>query len=436
MSKDVRSSAGIRRVGIVFAGGPAPGANAVISAAAGSFLDEGCEVVGFFHGYSNLQEYDRTTRPLKEDEDYRLLTDDDVWGIRNTRGVLVGTARAHPGRGIHSLADLASEAKTVRLRAVYQALVDLEIDALISIGGDGTLMTANFLYEYQKRLAPNARRVRIVHVPKTIDNDYRGIDFTFGFFTAIDVLAKEVLNLRADALATSSYFIIETMGRNAGWLAYGVAVAGEADLVIAAEDIDDALSVFEDAVDEDGRVERVRRLNVDVLVERILDLITRREADHRKHYGTVILAEGLAKMLPADIVSSAQNGRIDFPHLVAERVASRYAEKTGESKKITGVKLGYEARSAAPHAFDVLLASQLGVGAFRALVERGLDGHMVSVSGQLELSSVPFADLVDAETMMTKPRMLSTGSDFHRLARFLETRTDRLWRVGRRREQR
>src|SRR5690349_25027705 len=124
-------------------------------------------------------------------------------------------------------------------------MVDLEVDALISIGGDDTLKTANFLYEYQKTLPQDARRVHVVHLPKTIDNDYRGIDFTFGFFTAVDVMAKELMNLRADALATGSYFIVETMGRKAGWLSYGVAIAGEANLVLAGEDIEGALTTTE-----------------------------------------------------------------------------------------------------------------------------------------------------------------------------------------------
>src|SRR6185295_19599713 len=102
---------------------------------------------------------------------------------------------------------LTDPARTQRLRNVYNALVDLDIDALISIGGDDTLKTANFLYEYQKRLPKEARRVQVVHLPKTIYNDYRGIDFTFGFFTAVDVMAKELQNLRADAMSTGSYFI-------------------------------------------------------------------------------------------------------------------------------------------------------------------------------------------------------------------------------------
>ena len=78
-------------------------------------------------------------------------------------------------------------------------------------------------------------------LPKRAADDYSGIDFTFGFFTAVDFMAKEVQNLRADAIATSGYYIIETMGRKAGWLSYGVAIAGEANLVIAPEDIGESL---------------------------------------------------------------------------------------------------------------------------------------------------------------------------------------------------
>src|SRR5213078_3003075 len=104
---------------------------------------------------------------------------------------------------------------------------------------DDTLKTANFLYEYQKRLPKDAGRVQVVHVPKTIDNDYRGIDFTFGYFTAVEFLASEIRNLLADAEAGRMYFLVETMGRSAGWLAYGAAIAGEASLVLSVEDLSD-----------------------------------------------------------------------------------------------------------------------------------------------------------------------------------------------------
>jgi len=425
----------IKRVGIIFSGGPAPAANAVISSAATSFLEDGREVVGFFHGYSNLQDYHPITQRLLPDQHYRVFTEKDTRGLRNSRGIIIGTARTNPGKGITKPQDLDDVTKTQRLRNVYSALVDLQIDALISIGGDDTLKTANFLYEVQKRMPSNARRVRVVHLPKTIDNDYRGIDFTFGFFTAVDVMAKEVQNLRADAIATSSYFIVETMGRKAGWLSYGVAIAGEANLVLGVEDVDDSLSVMENGE---------KKLDVGKLVDRIVDLIQTREKRHDKHYGTVVLAEGLAELmpdaflekLPRDEHGHISLGRIDLGKLIAKLVGERYEQVTGRKKKLAGVQLGYESRCAPPHAFDVMLGSQLGIGAYRALVERGLDGHMVSVTGQLDLQYVPFKDLVNPETMKTEVRLIERGSDFHQLARFLETRTDRLseWTPGRRRE--
>jgi len=98
----------------------------------------------------------------------------------------------------------------------------------------------------------------------------------------------------------------------------------------------------------------------------------------------------------------------------------------GRKRKITGIQLGYESRCSRPHAFDVMLGSQLGIGAYRGLVERGLDGHMVSVSGQLELQYVPFGKLVNPETLRTEIRFIGRNSDFYRMARFLETRTEKM----------
>ncbi|TNF22855.1 MAG: 6-phosphofructokinase [Deltaproteobacteria bacterium] len=433
----------IRRVGLVFSGGPAPAANAVISAAATSFLEDGREVVGFFHGYSNLQDYHPVSHRLLPDRHYRVFREEDLRGLRNSRGIVIGTARSNPGSTIKDPSDLDDPEKTAKLRAVYTALVDLEIDALISIGGDDTLKTANFLYLYQQKLPAIAKRVRIVHVPKTIDNDYRGIDFTFGFFTAVDVMAKELQNLRADALATSSYFIVETMGRKAGWLAYGVAIAGEAHLVLATEDIRGPLRTQEQIPDpETGEMKTYDRLNVVGLADFIVDTVLARET-RNKHYGTIVLAEGLAEMLPSEYVSGVGRdehghlslGKVDLAKLMAEVAQARYIERTGHKQKMTGVQLGYESRCAAPHAFDVMLGSQLGIGAYRALVEEGLDGHMVSTEGQLELTYVAFEKLIDHSTLKTEVRFIHGGSDFHRLAHFLETRVDQeRWNLGQRNE--
>lgn len=432
----------IKRVAIVFSGGPAPAANAVIAAVTTSFLEAGLEVLGIFHGYTNLQEYDPVSHPMVESEHYRALAPADIRGIRNSRGIIIGTARVNPGSSIETPADLLDPEKTDRLARIHHALVDLEVDALISIGGDDTLKTANFLYQYQQHHVAEDARVRVVHLPKTIDNDYRGIDFTFGFFTAVDVMAKELLNLRADCIATSSYFVVETMGRKAGWLSYGVAIAGEASMVVSTEDVRDDLAVEEEHVDPvtgDRTIER--RLSVTALVDRIVDLMLERER-RDQHYGTIVLAEGLAELLPQNSLVGMprdEHGHIQLSHfdlakIVCDRVETRYEERTGRRKKVRHIQLGYESRCAPPHAFDVMLGSQLGIGAYRALVEEGLDGHMVSVSGQLQLHYVEFSKLINPQTLYTEVRFIEHGSDFHRLARFLETQTGRrfAWSPGRR----
>jgi 6-phosphofructokinase len=418
-----------KRVGIVFSGGPAPGANAVISAAATAFRRSGVEVIGFLHGYSGLAEFDGAARPLVPGKDFIVFQPHDLQGLRNERGIVIGTSRTNPGKKVKSRADLADPAKTGPLRRVVRGLQALGVEALVSIGGDDTLKTANFLHEMQL-VQPEGDKVRLVHVPKTIDNDYRGIDFTFGFFTAVDVMAKELLNLRADAKATRSYFIVETMGRKAGWLSYGVAVAGEAHMVVGVEDVVGELAREEEVRDEATGAKRIEtRLDVEALADRIADLVIARESAG-KHYGTVVLAEGLAEMLPHDLLRDVARdefghvslGKIDAGKLLAKLASDRLEVRTGHPKKITGVQLGYESRCSAPHAFDVMLGCQLGLGAHRAIVERGLDGHMVSVAGQLELRFVPFADLVHPETLTTEVRFIDRGSDFHRLATTLQTR--------------
>ena len=435
---------GVKRVAFVFSGGPAPAANAVIAAAATSFLEAGIEALGIFHGYTNLQEYDPVTNPMLESEHYRLLTPADIRGLRNTRGVIIGTARVNPGAMILTPSDLFDPEKTERLARIHHALAALKVDALISIGGDDTLKTANFLYEYQRHHVSEENRVRVVHLPKTIDNDYRGIDFTFGFFTAVDVMAKELLNLRADCIATSGYFVVETMGRKAGWLSYGVAIAGEANMVVSTEDVYGDLAIEEKRVDPITGDETIeRRLSITALVDRIVDLILEREK-RDQFYGTVVLAEGLAEWLPENSLVGMprdEHGHIrlsafDLAKMVSDRVQTRYEERTGRRKKVRHIQLGYESRCAPPHAFDVMLGSQLGIGAFRALVEEQLDGYMVSVSGQLDLQYVEFSKLIDPKTLLTELRYIEAGSDFHRLARFLETQTGRRfgWSPGLRRE--
>lgn len=418
----------IRRVAILFAGGPAPAANAVISTAAVSFLRNNVQVIGVLHGYSNLQEFG-PDRAMKVDEDYKVIDYSVIGRTRNKQGIMIGTARANPGRNVSHVSHLDDGERTQPLKNVYDALCSLEVDALVSIGGDDTLKTANKFKMFQDRLPADAKRIPVVHLPKTIDNDYMGIDFTFGYFTATNFLATELRNLIFDAEASGAYFMCELMGRSAGWLAYGAAIAGEASLVISVEDIYGDFESEEDYTDpKTGETAKRRIMDIDRLVGYMVKAILVREREG-KDFGVIAIAEGLAELLPAknlEGIPRDDHGHIAIADVSLGRmfstlVADAYEKQTGKKKKVTGLQLGYESRCAQPHAFDVMLGAQLGVGAYRALVEEGRNGVMVSVSGQLDLHYVEFEKLVNQETLVTVVRYIEPGCDFHRLARFMET---------------
>jgi len=426
----VRIPTEIKRVAILFSGGPAPAANAVISTAAVSFIRNGIDVVGVQYGYSNLMNYDENGEGLKEGEDYVLLDHDILKSARTSQGILIGTARANPGKLVSSPEHLKDPERVAPLHTVYKALRSIGVDALISIGGDDTLKTANKFLLFQDSLDEGEPRIPVVHLPKTIDNDYSGIDFTFGYFTAVEILAGEIRNLLADSEANKSYFVAESMGRSAGWLAYGAAIAGEASLVISVEDITGPLETSEEITDpETGTTTHRRVMDMDAVVERIVASMRVRKEAEGKEYGVIVLAEGLAEYLsyshlegiPRDEHGHIAIAQLNLARFFSERIMAEYKKQTGDDKKVTGLQLGYESRCAKPQAFDVMLGSQLGVGAFLALVEEKLNGVMVSVSGQLDLNFVPFEELVDPATLVTVVRFIKPDSDFHRLARFLET---------------
>lgn len=414
-------SHGIKRVAVLFAGGPAPGANAVISTCAISFIRQGIEVVGIRYGYSNLMEYSPAT-PLVEGVHYKNLTEVSLRRTRSKEGIIIGTARANPGKHITAPEHLEDPEKAAPMKRVYDALRSIGVDALVSIGGDDTLKTANKLKMYQDRLPSDLKRMPVVHVPKTIDNDYMGIDFTFGYFTAVETLGTEIRNLHADAEAARAYFIVESMGRSAGWLAYGASIAGEANMVLSVEDITGKYLSPESTP-------KRKVMDTEMVIQKIVRMMRHRQEKEGKEYGVVVLAEGLAEFLSDDIlkdVSRDDHGHIsvasvDLGKMFARKVSAEFQRQTGLKRKVTGLQLGYECRCARPHAFDVMLGSQLGVGAYRALCEKKHNGVMVSVSGQLDLHYVPFEKLVDPQTLITVVRFIPPGSDFHQLARFLES---------------
>jgi 6-phosphofructokinase 1 len=449
LSSPPRPDTEIRRVAILFSGGPAPAANAVIAGAAGTFSRNGIEVLGLLNGYSRLMKY-KPGETLQEGVAYVRLRHEGLEGARTTQGIMIGTARANPGKNLKSREKLADPEATAALRTTYQALCSLGVDALVSIGGDDTLTTAAKFKLFQDGLPRGAKRIRVVHLPKTIDNDYKGIDFTFGYFTAVEMLATEVNNLLADAKSTASYYIVQAMGRAAGWLAYGAAIGGEASLVVGLEDIADEWKSTEVALDPKTLQPRLDPktgqplsrpiFDIRPIVNRIVDVILAREKEG-KSYGVVVLAEGIAEFLPAEEIKNClpaeeyQRLRLDeFGHFPVSQlkfsgriswlVAEEYQKRTQKEKRIVGLQLGYEVRCHRPTAFDVILGSQLGVGAYRALAELNQNGVMVSVTGQLNLTFEPFESLIDPDTLRAHPRPLRPGEGFHQLARYLETRVE------------
>ena len=128
---------------------------------------------------------------MQEGRDYVILDHARLKRTRNSQGIMIGSARTNPGKLVTCRADLEDPVKTAPLKTVYDALCSLGVDALVSIGGDDTLKTANKFQMFQDRLPANSRKIPVVHVPKTIDNDYMGIDFTFGYFTAVETLAAK-----------------------------------------------------------------------------------------------------------------------------------------------------------------------------------------------------------------------------------------------------
>ncbi|MFN7733276.1 MAG: 6-phosphofructokinase [Pirellula sp.] len=419
----------IQRVAILFAGGPAPAANAVISSAAFSLLNAGVEVLGIKHGYSNLIDFD-PSQPLVEGKHYIRFTLESLEFMRTEGGIRIGTARSNPGKVVTSPADLHDATKTAPLRRVYQALRSLGVDALVSIGGDDTLKTANKMKLFQDTLPATEKRMPVIHLPKTIDNDYSGIDFTFGYFSAAEVLAGEIRNLNRDGAAGQAYYLCEAMGRSAGWLAYGAAIAGDACMVLSVEDIVGPLKNTETVKLPDGTTKQRTVMNIDAVLDRMVSMMLAREKIGR-NYGVIVIAEGLAEYLPESYLQGITRddhghmaiANVDIGKSLARLLGEAYKKKTGKTRKINGLQMGYESRCCVPTAFDVMLGSQIGVGAFRALIEQKLNGVMVSVGGQFEMSFVPFEQLVDPNTLVTKVRFIETASDFHRLARLLEQPT-------------
>ena len=444
LSSPKLTNTNIKKVAILFSGGPAPSANAVIGSAALCFARAGIEVYGMLNGYTHLENY-KTGDKLEEGVAYIRLDKNIQEGLRSSRGIILGTARANPGKPLKTSDDLKDAIKREPLMNVYRALRSMGVDALISIGGDDTLTTAAKFQLVQNELPAGEPRVRVIHLPKTIDNDYHGIDFTFGYFTAVEFLASELRNLLADSEATQTGYVCQLMGRKAAWLAYGAMVASEASMVIGLEDIPEDWELEEETRDpatsevirdENGAALMRKVVDVKKLVDRCVDVLLAREAEGKMSF-VVGISEGIAEYLPlSEIVMCLSHdeyvslkpdtfghfpvSQLKYTSRLGRLIAEEYKKRTGKSRKMVGLQFGYECRCHAPTAFDIILGSQIGVGAYRSLCEAEKDAIMVSIRGNLELIFTPFEDLIDFSILRAYQRPITVGSDFHQLARYIE----------------
>lgn len=352
-----------KRIGILTGGGDCPGLNAVIRAvvlsAAGGY---GWEVLGVEDGFDGLL-----------NDRIRPLDLDDVRGILTHGGTILGTTnRGNPFAWpvVRNGREEAIDAS----RTVLDRLEILHLDAMIVIGGDGTLHIASALHQMG---AP------VVGIPKTIDNDIPGTDVTFGFDTARLTATEAIDKLHTTAESHHRIMVVETMGRNAGWIALESGIAGGANSVLIPE-IPFQLEAVERVIEE--RATRGRRFSI------------------------VVVAEGARPVGGAQIYQEAgAPGKLPRLGGIGQQVTDGLAEATGRETRCT--VLGHLQRGGSPTPFDRLLATRFGVRAVQCVIENQM-GMMVALRGQ-EVLTVPIAEAVATR------RQVPTDGELVRAAREL-----------------
>jgi len=394
------------KLGIVVGGGPAPGINSVIGAATISAINHGLEVIGFYDGFKWLVKGDTTHTSS--------LTIKDVSRIHLRGGSILNTSRKNlleekEGKMVPS---------PCKIQRVRQALDQLGIHYLVTIGGDDTAFSASLVSKEA------GGKIKIAHVPKTIDNDLPlpGHMPTFGFQTARQVGTELVANLMEDARTAGRWYFVVAMGRSAGHLALGMGAAAGATVTLIPEEFPQKPLPF--------------HWVCDVLEGAIL----KRKALGRED-GVAVIAEGVGyKMDPQelqgmpgveikkDAAGHLRMAEVPLANLLRREVMKRLKDRELETT-IVGVDLGYELRCAPPNAFDLEYTRALGCGAIRYLLQEADDawtdpGAMISLQGG-QLVPIPFSEILDPETGKTQVRKVDTNADSYSVARELMIRLER-----------
>lgn len=370
-----------KRLAILAGGGPAPGINSVIGAATIRSELSGVDVVGIQDGFQWLMQGDISrVMPLHAE---------DVSRIHFRGGSHIGMARANPTTSEESLE------KTVT------SLLRLNVDKLITIGGDDTAFSAARLEERAQG------RIHVVHVPKTIDND---LDLppetvTFGFQTARHIGVEIVKNLMVDAMTTHRWYLVIAMGRKAGHLALGIGKAAGATLTLIPEEFG------------------ARKLTLKTIVDTLCGAMIKRMSTDRAD-GVAVIAEGLVEMLeevdlaelPAierDAHGHIRIAEVNLGAILKMQVQARM-KQYGLKATIVAKNIGYELRCADPIAFDMEYTRDLGYCAAKYVIDGGT-GVLISISGG-KFTPIAFTDMMDPQTGRTRVRMVDIESDRYRIA--------------------
>lgn len=325
----------IKRLAINTGGGDAPGLNAVIRAVVLSALNRGWECVGIRDGYNGL------LTPEAYPQDGLIPLDREaVRGITHLGGTILGTTnKGNPLRypTVGPDGQLYEKDRTDELIAKFH---EHKLDALVAIGGDGSLAIAHALYQ---------KGVRVVGVPKTIDNDLDKTVITFGFDTAVNFATDCIDRLHSTAESHRRIMVVELMGRYAGWIALNAGVSATADAILIPE----------------------IPYDINVVAEKI-----RERVRNGRHFAIVVVAEGARPMGGDYSVQSTEIGRLERLGGAGEKVAATLQELTG--KEARTVVLGHLQRGGTPSTFDRLLSLRFGAAAVRALDE-GQSGIMVAL---------------------------------------------------------
>ncbi len=335
-----------KTIGIVTGGGDAPGLNAVIRAAVKTAVGEyGMRVIGIEDSFEGLLGETCT----------RELTPADVRGLLPRGGTILGTRNR--GRFVKRELGDADDERVESYEEATENLSRLGIEALVVLGGEGTLAIA----------AEFARRgIRVVGVPKTIDNDLAATELTFGFVTALDIATEALDRLHTTAESHDRVMILEVMGRHAGWIALHSGIAGGADVILIPE--------------------------IPFSTASVARKIAEREACGSQ-FSIIVVSEG-AQEIGHDIIYQEKGATGRAPRLggIGNHLRGELEEMTGKETRC--VVLGHLQRGGSPNAFDRMLATNFGACAVRALVA-GESGVMVALQAA-DIKTVPISEAVAA----------------------------------------